>query len=289
MENPEKNTPPSPGVKKKVVQTFAEDMAGALENSPGMEIKKIIHGEEEREAERQNVSPVALKNRLFLIFGFVSVFIATGLMVFFLTRGEAPTVFVPPQFVPLIFTDESQYVEVVDLNKDQLSAAVLNNIESSRVKTGGVGGIYLTENKKVIGLSRFLTLIKASFAPNFNYVDNNFLLGFANNNANDFFVLLKVQSVADIFGSMKSWEDKMFSDLHGFFNIPITPASGPLLTKDFEDGIVENKNARILYDADHNIVMMYVFPDDNSVIITNTSEVVEEIVVRLAQNQIKKD
>jgi len=44
------------------------------------------------------------------------------------------------------------------------------------VQSGGVEGIYLTENKQIIGLRRFLSLIESSFAPGGNtlFVNNNF-------------------------------------------------------------------------------------------------------------------
>jgi len=80
----------------------------------------------------------------------------------------------------------------------------------------------------------------------------------------------------------------MFYDLHGFFGIGITSETNYLLTKNFEDGIVENKNARILYDNEGKIILMYVFADDTSVVITDTQETVHEIMLRLASGQIKK-
>ena len=58
--------------------------------------------------------------------------------------------------------------------------------------------------------------------------------------------------------------------------------------KDFEDGIVQNQNARILYDAEKKIVMMYIFADENSVIITGTESAAREIMLRLASSRVKK-
>jgi hypothetical protein len=80
----------------------------------------------------------------------------------------------------------------------------------------------------------------------------------------------------------------MFSDMRGFFGISLSADTKYLLTKNFEDGIVVNKNARILYDKDNNIVMMYIFADDNSVIITNSTNAAREVILRLAASQIKK-
>jgi hypothetical protein len=51
---------------------------------------------------------------------------------------------------------------------------------------------------------------------------------------------------------------------------------------------VGNKNARILYDADGKVVMMYIFADKNSIIITNAEDAANEIMLRLVASQVKK-
>ena len=88
----------------------------------------------------------------------------------------------------------------------------------------------------------------------------------------------------------------MFSDLHGFFGVDISPETNYLLTKNFDDGIVGNKNARVLYrtseegegsapsplPAVNKIVVMYVFADETSVVIANTDKAAREVMLRLA-------
>ena len=110
----------------------------------------------------------------------------------------------------------------------------------------------------------------------------------ASETSKDFFILLKARSTDDIFDAMRVWEKKMFSDLRGFFGVDLTLTTKNLLTANFEDGIVENKNARVLYNSDKDIVMMYVFANDTSVIITNTKKTAREIMLRLSLSQIKK-
>ena len=104
----------------------------------------------------------------------------------------------------------------------------------------------------------------------------------------DFFILLKVNSFSEIFPVMHAWEGKMLYDLHGFFGVDITPETNNLFTKNFEDGIVENKNTRALYDDMGNTVLMYVFLDDTSVIITDSVNATKEVLLRLNSSQIKK-
>ena len=278
----------------KVVQTYAEDMAKVIQDDREGLIKKIIHGEQEHEANKMNLSPESKKNRLFMSLGLAFIFISLVTIVYFIFHKQDNTVTLQTQFTPIIFNDQSTFLEVSTLNKDGVFNTILNAVKNTSVKAGGVDGIYLTENKKVVGLRQFLSLIKSSFAPNPDsvFVNENFLLGVANNQSKDFFMIIKVRSVSDIFDSLRAWENKMFFDLHGFFGVDITPQTKQLLAAPFEDGIVSNKNARILYsiDADNNkkMVMMYVFADDNSIVITSTESSAREIMLRLASGQIKK-
>ena len=282
------------GVKHKIVKTYAEDMAKVIEDSQGSVIKKIIHGEEEHEALKKNLSPESRKNKFFMFFSLLLILFSSATLYFFYFNEKANTVPVEQQFTPLIFNDASVFIEVKGLNKNQIAQIVLNEVNTAKVKNGGVEGIYLTEDKKIIGLRRFLTLIQSNFIPGDDslLMSDNFLLGAVNNENRDFFILLKMRSIADVFDSLRAWENKMFSDWRGFFGINISPETKYLLTAEFQNGIMENKNARILYkennQPDNGIAMMYILADDNSVIIADTQNAAREIMSRLAGSRVKK-
>ena len=80
----------------------------------------------------------------------------------------------------------------------------------------------------------------------------------------------------------------MLYDLRAFFEIPINSSTSYLFTKNFEDGVVKNKNARILYDQNGQIVLMYVFVDDTSLVIANKINAISEVMFRLSSSQLKK-
>jgi hypothetical protein len=281
-----------------IVETYAEDMAKVIEDDKEGLVKKIIHGEEEHQEEKKNLSPESKKNKLFMLIGILLMFLALGtLSYFFFFKKDINTVPVAKQFVPIIFNDKSTFIEVLGFNKDEITQSILNQVNATEVQNGGVEGIYLTENKQIIGLRRFITLVKSNFIPGDNtlFVNDNFLMGVVNSGATSaratregFFILLKVRSTADIFDALRAWETNLLTDLHGFLGINISKDTNYLFTKSFEDGIVENKNARMLYDKDGNLVLMYIFADDNSVIITNGQFAAHEIMLRLASAQTKQ-
>jgi hypothetical protein len=290
---------PEQKTKQEAIETYASDMAKVIESSgeAGL-VKKIIHQEEEYEMVKRDLPPELKRNKLFMWAGITFLVLAFGTLAFFLLKKDINTVEVEQQFIPLIFHDQSSYLEIAGLTRDEITHTVLNQVNTTKVKSGGIEGIYLTENKQIVGLRKFISLIKGNFAPRSNtlLVSDRFLLGVMNNETKDFFILLKVRSTADIFESLRGWEDKMFSDLHGFFGVDISPETNYLLTKNFDDGIVGNKNARVLYrtseegegsapnplPAASKIVVMYVFADETSVVIANTDKAAREVMLRLA-------
>ncbi|MFA6585931.1 MAG: hypothetical protein WCS86_02095 [Candidatus Paceibacterota bacterium] len=284
-------------LRNKNIETYTDDMVKAIESDKGGLIKKIIHEEEQHEAEKKNLSPGSKRNRLFMLISIALIFLAVVVLAFFVfINNNINTVSIAPQASSIIFTDRTDFKAIDGQNKDKISAIVFDEANNTKVKIGGVEGIYLTEANKVIGFKRLNALLKGNLNNDqLSLISDNFLLGTFKSgvssispNIGELFMLLKVRSFPEIFPVMRSWETKMFLDLHGFFGVGITPETNYLLTKSFEDGIVKNKNARILRDNDGKIVLMYVFIDDSSIIITNFEAATGEVILRLASSQIKK-
>lgn len=275
------------------VQTFTEDMVKVIEDDKEGLIKKIIKEQEEHERLGQNTSPKSTKNRIFFAVGIVLLLAALGLLGFLVVRESGKVVESPSVKIDapsLLFTDKIQVREVGGLDKDRVVGSFLGSVDQVDVKNRGIEAIYLTEDKSIIGLNKFLKLIKANFAPEESeVVSDNFLLGVTNTDgAKGIFILLKTSSFVDIFPVLRSWEDKMFSDLYPIFGLNLPSSASYLLSKSFEDGIVNNKNARILYDDNGNIAIMYVFANDQSVIISNSQDSVREVMLRLSGSKAEK-
>ncbi len=273
----------------KLIKTYAEDMAHVIEDDQGGLIKKIIHEQEMKEMDKKNQSPISQINKIYIALSFI--FLVATLMTFmflFLHQKNA-SVIVEPQFTPIIFNDKSVFLEISDLPREKVIESVVNEVRKSSVKEGGIESIYLTKNKQIMGLRSFLSLIKSSLVlPDPVFVEDNFMTGVFNGEDKDFFVLIKMRSFQDLFDNFRNWEEKMFYDLHNFFGFPVNTTTNYLLTKDFEDGVIANKNARILYDKEGNIVLMYLFADENSLIVANKVEAVVELIARVSSSKVKK-
>jgi hypothetical protein len=284
-------------LKNKNVETYTDDMVKALESDKGGLIKKIIHEEEEHEAQKKNLSPGSKRNKLFMLISFLLIFLAFVILIFFVILNKNNNIVsTTPQAASIIFTDNTNFKAIDGLTKDKIVETIFNQANNSKIKTGGVEGIYLTENKKVLGFKKFNTLIKSNLTTEqMSLISDNFLLGVFKSGLNsvspnigDFFMLLRVHSFSDIFPVMQIWENKMLYDLGGFFGVNITPETNYLFTKNWQDSIIQNKNARVLYDNNNKVVLMYVFINDSYVIITNSDLATREAILRLASSQIKK-
>jgi len=95
-----------------VVQTYSADMAEVIEGGEEGLVKKIIHGEEEHEKEKMNLSPESKKNKLFMLFSFLLLFSAIGICFFFFLNKKTSTVEIAAQFAPLIFNDQTTFLEI---------------------------------------------------------------------------------------------------------------------------------------------------------------------------------
>lgn len=297
MDNTENNNQPkidSKPVDTKIIETYADDMARVIEDDKDGLIKKIIHQDEEHEAEKRDKSPEAKKNKIFVVLGMVLIASTLAIFSIAISKQRPRTVAIDPQASPLIFTDKNIFLEVAEFSKEKIAETLATETKRADIKTGELEGVYLTEGNKVVGLKRFLEIIKGDYVlptgltGQETLVSDNFLVGVVDNGKQrEFFILLKTKSMTDIFASLRTWENKMFSNLYQIFGEKIS-GEADLLTKNFTDGLVGNKNARILYKNDGGIALMYVYVNDNSVVITKDIAAARELISRLTSSKIKK-
>ena len=281
--------PPENKKQNKAVQTYASDMAEVIGEDKAGLLKKIIHQEEERDREKSALSPESFWTKTTLAASWVLLLVSFGIILFFFVTKKIGTLDVPPQFAPMIFADKTDFLEISELKKEEVIQTITSAVLGSEENSGGVEAIYLTENKNIIGIERFAKILEANFIfPEDKKISDNFLMGIVNNESKDFFILLRVSSLEDVFVSMREWEIKMLTDLGSLFGVSLNANTKDLFTKSFEDGYIQNKNARVLYDENGNTVIMYVYLRDDSVLVTNSESAAKEVGLRLSSSKIKK-
>jgi hypothetical protein len=272
---------------QKVVETLATDMAGVLGDESGGVVKKIIAEEEARDAEKNKISPESNENRIYIGLGliFITISLVTFGYLFFKTKGRTVDVATPVD--PMVFIDKITFIDATDLTKDDVVSAMIKEMLAPEINNGAIEGVYLKKNNMLLGLRAFLKLMDSSITlPANNFIDDNFLLGFLNNEGRGPFVLLKVSSIPDVFNTFRTWENKMYPEVGNLLGMTerLEPASA--VAEKFVDGFIENKNARFLYKNDGSIALVYALADEHHIVIANTTEAVREIIFRLAGNKI---
>lgn len=186
---------------------------------------------------------------------------------------------------------ESSYkgVSIEDLySKEEIDAMNKKELLKAIDLTQGVQYFALAKIKKTIPIKKDGDLSKTETEKIQDQKTQNIIPFSSLKNDRGVFILIKPKSFDESLPVMKSWERKMFLDFHEFFGISITKENSYFETKSFEDDLVFNKNARILYDDKGRIIIMYVFADDNSIIITRSRSVAKEIILRLIAEKNKK-
>lgn len=276
------------------VETYAEDMAKVIENDHEGLVRKIIEGEEERENEHKNLSPESRKNRLFIQLSVVLFVFGLAALAFIFFSRDVKTVEPAGEIAPIIFAEQTSFIETAELKPKEISQSLVSKLSQSEVKTGGIEAIYFTYNKQLVGLRQWHALLGTNLVLPESpvMVEDAFLLGKANTSGSPdggggsgFFMILKIRSVNDIWGSLRAWEENMLLDLAPYLGVSLEVPNKYLLSKSFEDNIIENKNARELRGQMDNTVLLYVFADSNTVVIADSRATAREVMARLVAKQ----
>lgn len=135
-----------------------------------------------------------------------------------------------------------------------------------------------------IGTNMPATLLR-SFDPSF-YFGLNAVRG------NQPFLILKTNSFDVALSGMFRWEPMMIRDLQNIFLRPADRVAPPLYTVGesnfsykFEDAILQNKEIRAVRDLKGNVVLLYVFLDTKTILITNDEVTLKDVSARLIKAQ----
>ena len=280
-------------VPRKGVHTLTNDIAHeAVAGTPGT-IRAIIDAEEGREIEKEHLKVGYSVNQLYMIFGFIALILSAGLLYYFLFFIAVKDNSGASQFTQdaknMFLVDKSASIELAGLNKTKTLKTIVDASEKVFLPPEQIQVFNLTEDSRQISLARFLEITEANVSlPEGNIFSSDFMFGVFSSEGNHPFFILKVKSMNDAFPTMRAWENKILNDLGQIFNYEISPDNQYLLTKDFQDDIVQNKNARVLYDDLGSIVMMYVYLDDTTILISNYAGIAGEVIERKSSSNIRK-
>ena len=89
---------------------------------------------------------------------------------------------------------------------------------------------------------------------------------------------------------MLQWETNLWQDFKELFSLKSdnsTPdASFGIEIKKFQDGTFNNKDCRLIKDVSGNIIFLYSIIDENTIVITTSTDTLKEIINRVSKARV---
>jgi hypothetical protein len=268
----------------KPLHTLSSDLANALHEKKGSVIKLALAEEEKKRMIAEGAQSGSKQDIFFMVMSGVLILGGIGLVAFLLFKKMNTTPPVQPTTFPnFIFTDGTIALPLIALDTQTTLKDIATAFTTVK-PTEMIDGIYPTtgiaDNAKLISLDAFTKKLNITTPPDVvKYLSPIFMLG-ANRSKDAIqpFMILKTISYDDASTAMTAWEPTMYESLNKVFS-PTTDVT--LVGRDFADGIIYNKDARILRADDGTIIFYYSFLDKNTVLIATHVETIPVVMERL--------
>lgn len=204
--------------------------------------------------------------------------VAAGWLIFF----KESLISSEPVFQPsksLIFSEKQKIAVLKSENRSELIDVIQQNSEESIASGTIIDTPFLLETKEKKEFLRarsFFDILGIALPANLGQsLEGAFTFGFFYQQK---FLILKINSFDLAFSGALSWERNMVQDLKDIFQIEDISA----MNQKFQDRIIKNHDARVLYDTSDNIIIVYTFIERQYFAIATDINTLEEIIYRFS-------
>ncbi len=297
------------------LRTFQSDVASTIKNDD-VSVIKIALAEKRRQEKQGNlyanfnnetadnkgsikkIAIVGVIVGILLVMGFVGYnFFANKLALLTSDDPTKPFTEAPATSTPSRNSTSTQGIQVdvqsiIDVTgKNPNTIAGLIKIERDKnIDLGAIRDVQFFEktngaNKKLDAVN-FLDAIQARVGEDLvRALYPQFVFGIYSFRPRDSFIILYVDNYPTAYTGMLSWEAYMEDDLKEIVIRP-TLGSSTKSSNIFVDRVVNNRDARVLFDEDGNYKILYTFFDQKTIIIAPNERVLKEVVLRLTSGKI---
>jgi hypothetical protein len=274
----------------RVIHTYMSDMAESVRNNEMSVIKIAAIEQKKHEKEDIYKEPEGTnKTKLFFIVGGIIILIGASVAIYFVMNKNKETAapvsnITNTNVQTLVSYDDKSFIDVTSAtNSDDLIK--LLKPETTKInKPDSVKSIFLTTSTsgtpELLKLEDFVSLINLSAPEPLVRSLSQYMVGTytptteTNLNAKPhFFLLFQVKDYNLVYAGMLQWEKTMLSDMHSIFSIDVNSISD----NSFKDAVIDNKDGRILVSKTGNVVLYYLFIDNNDLIITDNQDAIKKI------------
>ncbi len=246
-------------------------------------------------------TPAVSKRALEIGGGILLLAAAAGLIAWSLLSRTAPIAAPAAPASTFITTDETVPVAVApDESRTELMQDLEAKSQGVTLALGLIARLYPEASAGAAGgapAALSTQQLLALLAPNApdelaRALSPEYLLGVHSFGGNQPFLIFKTDTYSQAFAGMLAWETSMQDDLAPFFTrtpsprIPeqgtTTPAVSPqLLGTPFVDRVIENHNARVIENSSGDILLLWTFINQETLVITTNEYTLREIISRL--------
>lgn len=295
--------PTPPKQNRPIIRTYKSDVEETIQtghlssvNIALAENKKMLEQAKRTEIEtkKSGVNKTVIIISLILIFG--------GALAFFIPQflinvqyGQKTTPAETFSSKPIMTVDAEDKINIGDINLSRVATTLKERVDQAATRLGQLKNIYLTEGtgtaEKLITASKFLNLIGADVPSEIQVtLKNPYMFGTYTYNGNQRFLILKVGSYDTTFAGMFSWEANLlqnFTELFGLnINNGVSGTSSEMQTGRFQDAMFDNKDCRVVKDASGKIIFLYSIIDQNTIVITTSTDTLTEIINRISKARV---
>jgi hypothetical protein len=283
------------GQKIQTLRTYSSDMADAVRENEISVIKVALAEKAKREKEEDfRIKSEGTGLQKFLLITGSIIFIALGLIgSYFLFEKSQQQVASQPaaplQIQTLISYDTSAFIDATTAGSVFDLASLVKAPLTVAGSPQSIHALFFT--KKIgtttteLSLPDFLTALNLSAPGALTRSLSAYMVGTYDSvdttQKPHLFLMFQTQDYNQAYASMLQWEPTMLGDVAPLFGIDISGDNNSLLRKPFKDILINNNDARVLYDANGNALLYYIFIDKNDFIITDSQEAIREVTIRL--------
>lgn len=299
MENEEtKQNPVSNNIK--TIHTYSSDMVDAVRANETSVIKIALAEQKKKEMEalykKQNGTKAS--RVLMILFGLVLIALAIWGSYLLIKKKEANNVVTKEDITKgiqsLISYDSQSLIDTTNVTNTTDLVQLISNESEKAIEQSKIKSLFLTKvegGKGELTTTRdFLSMLKVT-APDslIRSLEDSYMLGLHSDSKGEThpFMLFATKDYNQTYAGMLTWEKILLEDMFPVFGINVSGENIDLLEKPWRDIILDNKDARILYDDEGNDLLYYLFINKSNFIIADNKDTIREVTTRILAKKIK--
>lgn len=286
---------------KSIVRTYKGDLASAIATNHLSSIN-IAVAENEKMHSQLKAEPAETasagdysKNKIIIFTSIILVMVGViGISLVYLFKNSNSTPVVQVQTLPsLITTEYKDELNISTITGNGFVTALSSKLNDTQIPANDFYSLYITTGtstaRRLITSSEFVSLMGFKMPDIIKRVlASDFMVGTYSGGENLLFVILKTSSFDNAYAGMLAWEVDLARDLGPLFRLSgynngsgILAQLTPTTVKKFEDGVIVNKDVRLLRDDNGQIILLYGIIDTQTIVITTNDTAFKKIVDRL--------